>query len=163
MLSALQRLLPMAEKVIDRRTSLPILKEICLQDGIARTTDLETMLVMPVPNQASYCLPVAVLKKVLATRPQDLTIKPGKDQKVTLGYGGLQLSYQGKDPKNFPAIPRGKFKPLGKCPRDLFQVLATQTGYCSKDELKGSLLGVHVCQSDGQLTVSSQNNSGEIT
>ena len=152
MLSALQRLLPMAEKVIDRRTSLPILKEICLQDGIARVTDLETMLVMPVPDKGAYTLPVTVLKKVLATRPQDLKIEAGKDQKVTLGYGDLQLSNQGKDPKDFPAIPGGQFKPLGKCPRDLFQVLATQTGYCSKDELKGALLGVHVCQNKGQLT-----------
>ncbi len=152
MLSALQRLQPMAEKVIDRRTSLPILKEICLQDGIARVTDLETMLVMQVPDQGSYCLPVTLLKKVLATRPQDLRIEPGKIQKVTLGYGDLRLSYQGKDPKDFPAIPGGKFKALGKCSQDVFQVLATQTGYCSKDELKGALLGVHVCQSKGQLT-----------
>ena len=152
MLSALQRLLPMAEKVINRRTSLSILKEICLQDGIARVTDLETMLVMPVPDQGSYCLPVSLLKKVLATRPQDLKIEPGKNQKVTLRYGDPQLSYPGKDPKDFPAIPGGQFKSLGKCPRDLFQVLATQTGYCSKDELKGALLGVHVCQSKGQLT-----------
>ncbi len=61
MLSALTRLLPMAEKVIDRRTSLPILKEICIQDGIARVTDLETMLVMPVPEIRSYTISVTLL------------------------------------------------------------------------------------------------------
>ena len=53
MLSALQRLLPMADKVVDRRSALPILKEICISGGQARVTDLETMLVMPVPDQGS--------------------------------------------------------------------------------------------------------------
>ena len=46
MLSTLLRLLPMAEKVIDKRSSLPILKTICIDGGLARVTDLETTLVM---------------------------------------------------------------------------------------------------------------------
>ena len=152
MLSALQRLLPMADKVVDRRSALPILKEICISGGQARVTDLETMLVMPVPDQGSYTIPVTLLKKVLASRPQSLEVQPGKDQQITIDYGDLSITYQGKDPKEYPAIPREKFKPLGEWPREVFQALAIQTGYCSKDELKGSLLGVHVSQSKGLLT-----------
>ncbi|MCK4577399.1 MAG: hypothetical protein KAU50_01335 [Candidatus Marinimicrobia bacterium] len=117
MLSALQRLLPMAEKVVDRRSALPILKEICISGGQVRVTDLETMLVMPVPDQGSYTIPVAILKKVLASRPQNLEVQPGKDQQITINYGDLSITYQGKDPKDFPAVPREKFKSLGKCPR----------------------------------------------
>ena len=152
MLSALQRLLPMADKVVDRRSALPILKEICISGGQARVTDLETMLVMPVPDQRSYTIPVTLLKKVLSTKPQNLEVEPGKDHKVTLRYGDLNLTFQGRDPKEFPAVPGEKFKPLGQWPREVFQSLAIQTGYCSKDELKGPLLGVQVSQSKGQLS-----------
>ena len=151
MLSALQRLLPMAEKVVDRRTSLPILKEICITSGQARVTDLETMLVMPVPDQGSYTIPVTLLKKVLSTKPQSLKIEPGDNHKVSIRYGDLSITYQGRDPKDFPVLPREKFKTIGEWGREVFQSLAVQTGYCSKDELKGSLLGVHVSQSKGLL------------
>ncbi len=152
MLSALQRLLPMAQMVVDRRSALPILKEICISGGLARVTDLETMLVMPVPDPGSYTIPVAILKKILSTKPQSLEVEPDKDHKVTVRYGDLSITYPGKNPQDFPAIPREKFKPLGEWSREVFQCLAVQTGYCSKDELKGSLLGVHVSQTKGQLS-----------
>jgi len=152
MLSALQRLLPMAEIVVDRRSALPILKEICISGGLARVTDLETLLVMPVPDQGSYTIPVAILKKILSTKPQNMMIEPGESSEVTIRYGDLSITYQGKDPKDFPVIPREKFKPLGEWPREVFQALAIQTGYCSRDELKGSLLGVHISQTKGQLS-----------
>jgi len=154
MLSALQRLLPMAEKVIDRRTSLPILKEICLQDGIARVTDLETMLVMPVPEIRAYTIPVTLLKKVLVTRPQNLFVSVGEDQKVTISYGDHKVTYSTRDATDFPTLPKEKFKPVGEWSRDIFQVLAIQARYCSRDELKASLTGVFITQEKGQMAAS---------
>ena len=154
MLSDFTRLLPMAEKVIDRRTSLPILKEICIQDGIARVTDLETMLVMPVPEIRAYTIPVTLLKKVLATRPQNLFVSVGEDQKITISYGDQKVTYNGRDVADFPALPKEKFKPIGQWSRDIFQVLVTQARYCSRDELKGSLTGVFITQENGQLAAS---------
>ncbi len=153
MLTDLQRLLPMAEKVIDRQSALPILKEICISGGQARVTDLETMLTMPVADQGSYTIPVALLKKVLATKPQTLKIVPGEDSRVTIEYDDLSVTYQGKDPEGFPAVPDGKFKSRGRCPRDLFQALAIQTSYCSTDELRPSLQGVHLSQDKDQVTL----------
>ncbi len=152
MLTDLQRLLPMAEKVVDRRSALPILKEICISGGIARVTDLETMLTMPVADQGSYTIPVSLLKKVLSTKPQSLKIVPGDDLKTTIEYGDLLIKYQGKDPEGFPIVPHEKFNSLGKWPREVFRALSTQTGYCSKEELKPALLGVHVSQDKQQLT-----------
>jgi len=154
MISALTRLLPMAEKVIDRRTSLPILREICLQDGIARVTDLETMLIMPVPEIRAYTLPIALLKKVLATRPQNLFVSVGEDQRVTVSYGDHKVTYNSRDVADFPALPKEKFKAAGEWSRDIFRVLATQARYCSRDELKGSLTGVFITQENGQLAAS---------
>ncbi len=154
MLSALTRLLPMAEKVIDRRTSLSILKEICLQGGIARVTDLESTLFMPVPEIRAYTIPAALLKKVLATRPQNLFVSVGEDQKVTISYGDQKVTYNGRDVSDFPTLPKEKFKPIGEWSRDIFQVLATQARYCSRDELKASLTGVFITQENGQLAAS---------
>ena len=85
MLSTLKRLLPMAEKVIDRRSSLSILKTICIDGGMARVTDLETTLLMPVPDDRSYCLPVALLSKVLKSNPHSL--------KILLWHDRLDLAY----------------------------------------------------------------------
>ena len=153
MLSTLLRLLPMAEKVIDRRSSLPILKTICIDGGLARVTDLETTLVMPVPDKRSYCLPVALLSKVLKTKPHSLKIVL-EDDKINLGYDGSVLSFKGGSVGDFPLVPKGKFKPMGVWHRDVFQALAGQGKSCSKDELKASLLGVHTEIQGGQMTLS---------
>ncbi|MCH7521070.1 MAG: hypothetical protein IIB42_05125 [Candidatus Marinimicrobia bacterium] len=153
MLTALSRLLPMAEKVIDRRSALPILKTICMEGGTARVTDLETTLVMPVPDERSYCLPVALLSKVLKTKPHSLKIVL-EEGKINLGYDGSVLTLKGAKVDDFPELPQGKFKPMGLWHRDVFQALAGQAGSCGKDELKAPLLGVHAAIHDGQMTLS---------
>ena len=157
MLSTLLRLLPMAEKVIDRRSSLSILKSICVEGGMARVTDLETTLVMPVPDERSYTLPVALLSKVLKTKPHSLKIVLEKD-KVNLGYDGSILSYKGGKEDDFPKIPGGKYKPMGLWHRDVFQALAGQANSCGKEDLKPALQGVHTDIRDGQMTLSATDS-----
>ncbi|MCH8838713.1 MAG: hypothetical protein IIA60_13115, partial [Candidatus Marinimicrobia bacterium] len=153
MLSTLLRLLPMAEKVIDKRSSLPILKTICIDGGLARVTDLETTLVMPVPDTRSYCLPVALLSKVLKAKPHSLNIALEKDV-INLGYDGSVLCFKGGSAQDFPMIPSGKFKPMGLWHRDVFQALAGQEKSCGKNDLKPALKGVHTNIHDGQMALS---------
>ena len=153
MLSTLLRLLPMAEKVIDKRSSLPILKTICIDGGLARVTDLETTLVMPVPDTRSYCLPVALLSKVLKAKPHSLNIALEKDV-INLGYDESVLCFKGKSAQDFPMIPSGKFKPMGLWHRDVFQALAGQEKSCGKNDLKPALKGVHTNIHDGQMALS---------
>ena len=157
MLSTLKRLLPMAEKVIDRRSSLSILKTIAIDGGMARVTDLETTLVMPVPDKRSYCLPVALLSKVLKTKPHGLKIVL-EDDRINLGYDGSILSFKGGDVEQFPALPSGKFKPMGLWHRDVLQALAGQAQSCSSDDLKPALQGVHTAIADGQMTLSATDS-----
>jgi DNA polymerase-3 subunit beta len=148
----------MAEKVIDRRSSLQILKEICIHNGIALVTDLQSMLVMPVPDERSYTIPVLLLKKVLNAKPQNLAINLAEDNRGTIHYDDLKVTYSTKDVNDFPTLPQGKFKPVGVWPQDVFQILLKQVPYCSQDELKASLTGVYLTQAaDGLLTICATN------
>ncbi len=152
MLSSLKSLLQIAEKVIDKRISLPILKEICFENGAARVTDLETTVVMPVPDNRSYSLPVNLLRKVLKARPHELEI--GLDHgSVEVLYDGHTLTYQSKDVSDFPELPKGKFKAVGSWHRDVLQALAAQSSNCSQDALKPALCGVHAAIKDSLLTI----------
>ena len=113
MLATLKRLLPMAEKVVDRRASLQILRTICVENGEARVTDLETTLVMPAQDDRSYCLPLELLKKTLKSSPKDLQIEQA-DGRLVLVHDGRRLSFKGQKPSDFPLVPQGKFKVIGK-------------------------------------------------
>lgn len=154
MLTELQRLLPMAEKIIDRRSPLSILKEICIDNGLARATDLESMLVMPITDERSFTLPVQLLKKVLATRPSSLEILLEDDVKVSFHYDGQSLSYQSKDVVDFPAIFEEEFELIGQWPREIFNILLSLGAYTSRDELKPSLTGVFIEEKEGNLEAS---------
>ena len=151
MLTTLQRLLPMAEKIIDRRSSLPILKHICITDGRAMFTDLESILMMPVPDTRSFTIPVGLLKKVLAAKPESLQFLVDDKKMVSILYGDKLVTYPGYDVDEYPLLPKEAFEPKGTWNWDIFKVLLTQSAYCSKDGLKPALNGVHVVQEDGQF------------
>ncbi|MCH8327638.1 MAG: hypothetical protein IID15_03835 [Candidatus Marinimicrobia bacterium] len=150
MLATLKRLLPMAEKVVDRRASLQILKTICLENGQARVTDLESTLVVPIDNGMSACLPLDLLRKLLKSKPADLQIEPS-GSRLVLVHDGRRLSFKGLQTDDFPEIPSGKFKEIGKWPQELFGELLLQSRFTSTDELKPSLQGVHLVQIGNEL------------
>ena len=150
MLATIKRLLPMAEKVVDRRSPLSILKTLCLENKTARVTDLETTLVMPAQDDRSYCLPLDLLKKTLKSGPQDLQIEQSGGRLV-LVHDGRRLSCKGLEPGDFPLVPQGKFKVIGKWPQELFGELLLQSRFASSDELRPALRGVHVLQIGNEL------------
>ena len=154
MLTELQRLLPMAEKIIDRRSPLSILKEIGIDSGMARITDLESMLVIPVSDRRSYTIPVKLLKRVLGARPSSLKILLEETGKVTFHYDSQSLSYQSKDVADFPAILEEEFELIGQWPREIFNILLSLGAYTSRDELKPSLTGVFIEEKDGNIEAS---------
>ena len=112
MLATLKRLLPMAEKVVDRRSSLQILRTICLENKTARVTDLESTLVVPIDNGMSACLPLDLLRKLLKSKPTNLQIEPS-GSRLVLVHDGRRLSFKGLQTGDFPEIPSGKFKEIG--------------------------------------------------
>lgn len=72
MLQKLIRFLPIAEKVINRKTTLPILSHICVKDGYVSATDLENTVRMKIDDFRTYTIPLNILKTVLKAKPKYL-------------------------------------------------------------------------------------------
>jgi len=150
MLPTLNRLKPFLEKVISRKTALPILKSICIRGGFITATDLETTVRMKVRDDRAYTIPLAVLMTVLKTRPLSLLIEL-EDEKVKLTYDQKQVSFKSLNPDDFPLTPTGRFTSLGVWSPKVLKELHRQIRFTSTDELKPALTGVFIEQ-NGNLT-----------
>ncbi len=159
MLNNLIRFLPIAEKVINRRTTLPILGYVCVRDGYLTATDLENTIRMKVDEKRNYTIPLNILKVILKAKPKVLKIDVLKDGKVQIKYDLRKVSFQALDPEEFPNLPVGKFKSVGKWTPEILRTLYSQLPYTSNDELKPALIGVLVhqngtllsCATDGHI------------
>ena len=108
-IKSLNRFVKMAERLVIRSPSLPILGHVLVDKGSMRVTDLENTLIMSVDDKRSYTIPFSALKAALKQRPEDLSIELEKDNKITLSYDNKNLTVKGLDPADFPIIPKGKF------------------------------------------------------
>ena len=147
MLQKLIRFLPIAEKVIARKTTLPILSHICVKDGYISATDLENTVRMKVDDTRSYTIPLVILKTVLMAKPQFLEIDILGDKKVQIKYGPRKLTFNSLDPGEFPTAPLARFKSLGQWSREIIRKLHDQLPYTFNKDLKPALTGVYVDQS----------------
>lgn len=159
MLNNLIRFLPIAEKVINRRTTLPILEHVCLRNGYLIATDLENTICMKVDDDRNYTMPLNILKVVLKAKPKVLEIDVLEDGKVEIRYDTRTVSFQTRDPKEFPNLPEGKYEDAGKWTLGIIKMLYSQLPYTSSDELKPALTGVLVHQNG---TLSSCATDGHI-
>ena len=103
----LNRFVKMAERLVIRSPTLPILGHICVENRSMRVTDLENTLIMPVDDERSYTIPFSALKTVLKQSPQDLNIELGKEDRITLSYDYKNLIIKGLNPADFPMMPKG--------------------------------------------------------
>lgn len=159
MLNNLIRFLPIAEKVINRRTTLPILEHVCVRDGCLSATDLENTICMKVDDDRNYTIPINILKVILKAKPKVLEIDVLEDGKVEIRYDTRTVSFQTRDPKEFPNLPKGKYEDAGKWTLGIIKCLYSQLPYTSSDELKPALTGVLVHQNG---TLSSCATDGHI-
>ncbi|MCJ7743523.1 MAG: DNA polymerase III subunit beta [Dehalococcoidales bacterium] len=109
-----REVLGLLKPVVPRKTSLPILTNILLKDGQAVATDLETMVIVRLPEVDTPCLlPYAdVVKMLQFTRGGEyLHIEP-KDGKVSLKWSEGSSSFVSKDVLDFPAVP--EFVPVAE-------------------------------------------------
>ena len=152
MLKTLHTFLPIARKVHNRRTKLPVLNHCLVDSGFIRMTDLETTVRMPIDDIRAYTLPVQVLYQVLKTKPESFDVHlsdetPGQLQIV---YGGNTLTCPTIDPDEYPGLDLVPFQELGTWLPETFQVMKAQTQYASTDDLKPALNGVWI-QQNGEL------------
>jgi len=159
MIQQLIRFLPIAEKVIARKTTLPILTHVCVRDGHISATDLENTVRMKIDDTRYYTIPINILKTVLKTKPKHLEIDVLEDEKVQIQYDSRKLTFKSRDAEGFPSTPTDKFKSLGGWSLDMIRKLYSQLPYTSNDELKPALTGVYFeqngalksCATDGHL------------
>ena len=150
MINELTTLAKLSTKILTANPVLPILGKILISDGVARITNLDTTVTMPIDTAGTFAIPLKVLKKVLATKPSGMTIETEGD-KVALGYDGKKVKFPNTDPGQFPIHPEDNFTNFGSWSRLIIENLQVQTEFTSKDELKPALMGIYVKQIEGRL------------
>ena len=138
----LNRFVKMAERLVIRSPTLPILGRLCIEKGTIRVTDLENTLIAPVEDKRSYTIPFSALKTVLKQRPRDLNIELDKEDRITLSYDNKNLTVKGLNPEDFPIIPKGNFKMIDEWDPTRISRLLTHLPFISKEELRPALTGI---------------------
>ena len=138
----LNRFVKMAERLVIRSPTLPILGHVLIENGVMRVTDLENTLLMPVEDKRSYTIPFNKIKTVMKQNPVDLKIELEKDHKVILSYDNKSLTVQRLDHADFPIIPKGKFKIIDEWDAKRISALLTHLPFISKEELRPALTGI---------------------
>ena len=148
MLQNLMKFIQLAQKVAPKRSTLPILSCVCVEDGYIRATDLETTIRMPVDDKRKYTLPFGVLKSILKSKPKEIEIDLLPKRQAKLSYNGRDLLLKTLDPDDFPLLPKGSFKSIGSWPNMTIKALGCMTAFTSKEEIKAALKGIYVSLGD---------------
>ncbi len=146
MLFQLNRFIPIAEKIIPRRSSIPILTNVCFTDGKIVATDLDITLVMKTEQNISLVIPLNILKIVLKAKPKTLAFEELSDSKAKINYDNKSITFSTESIDEFPNFPKSRFKTVAVWSRDVIKILHDQLPYCSTDELRPALTGVYVNQ-----------------
>ena len=102
-----REVLELLKPVIPRKTTLPALTYVLLKDGKAVGTDMETMVIVQVPEADIDCLfPYADVVKMLqyVQGLENLHIEP-KDGKVTMSWSDGKSTFGTRDVEEFPNVP----------------------------------------------------------
>ena len=144
MLQKLIKFVQLAQKIVPKKTTLPILSCVCVEDGFIRATNLETTIRMPIEDKRRYTLPFGVLKSIMKSKPKQLDIEMLKDQKIKLSYDGKRVTVKSLDPDDFPLMPKEQFQTIGSWEKKTIKALGCMIPFASKEMLKPALSGVYV-------------------
>jgi DNA polymerase-3 subunit beta len=138
--------LNLLKPAIPKKTAIPILKSVLLDDGKAIATDLQTSVVIDLPEADGKCLvPHAEVSELLKFVPgnEKLTIEWAK-KSINLSWDGGKAAYPAADPADYPkAIPDEK----SMVEKDvdgtiLVKALTSMAPYAAKEETRAVLAGV---------------------
>ena len=144
MLQKLMKFVQLAQRIVPKRSTLPILSCVCLEDGFIRATDLETTIRMPINDKRKYTLPFGVLKSILKSKPKELDIDILPNRQAKLSYDERHVVVKTLDPADFPLMPKESFKSIGSWPNMTIKALGCMIPFTSKEELKQALRGIYV-------------------
>lgn len=146
MLHQLKTFFPIAEKIEDRKSSISILRHICVDKGLMRVTDLEHSVSIPVDDDRRYTIPMAIMKKVMKAKPKNLAVDTPNEGKVKITFDGKSVTCPSPNPDDFPSELKEKFELVGVWTKEVFIKLYQQTVFTSSDILRQALTGIFVEQ-----------------
>ena len=159
MLSTLMKFIPMVEKIIPRRSSIPVLQNVCIRDGKILATDLEMTIIMPIKDDRSMLLPFRIVKTVLKSRPKSVVVDVIGDNKIRIDYDQKSVIFPSVDIDDYPDLSMGPFTNVGTWTTSVVRQLYELVPFCSSDELRPSLCGIYInqngslrsCATDGHV------------
>ena len=109
-----REVLGLLKPVVPRKTSLPILTNVLLKDGQAMATDLETMVIVSMPEVDNPCLiPYAdVVKMLQYTQGGEYLHIETIDGKVSLKWSEGSSTFKSEDVEDFVPVP--EFVPVAE-------------------------------------------------
>jgi len=146
MLDTLKRFLPMAEKVIPRRTTLSIIENVCIDDGVIRATDLDISLSMQIESELSCLIPVKILKTILKTKPGRLEGEYIDHEKLRLSYDNRAVEFPADDLSDYPRTMTLRFQDVGTWDKAMIMTMHSLTAFCSDDDLRPAMTGIYIRQ-----------------
>ncbi len=140
-----REVLGLLKPVVPRKTSLPVLTYVLLKDGQAMATDLETMVIIPVPEADVTCLlPYNdVVKMLQYTQGGESLHIEAKADKVSMTWSEGSSSFGTKDAEDFPPVP--EFVPVAEASLDsdtLIPAMLSVLPYVASEQDRPVLNGV---------------------
>ena len=146
MLDSLIRFIPIAEKIIPRRSTIKVLESICIKGGRIMATDLEMTAMMPIDDKRSFLISLGIIKTILKSRPKSFTIDHEGEYKIRINYDDKGVIFPMQEVADYPTMPSDTFTNIGAWTSDVINKLYAQVPFCSNDELRPALCGVFVSQ-----------------
>jgi DNA polymerase III sliding clamp (beta) subunit (PCNA family) len=141
----LREVLDLLKPAVPRKTALPVLVNVLLKDGKAIATDLESAVIIDLPEAQEACLlPLHGAIQLLKYIPgnEDITLERKRGW-LNLTWPGGSASYESPDPKDYPPIPEFEPQVQGDLDGDAFlSALTSVVGYCSTEDSRPVLNGV---------------------
>jgi len=146
MMLQLKAFTALAEKISLRNPGIPILNDVCVDNGTIQISDIENTLVMPLDDKRSYCIPLEVLKQVFKANPQEIKISLLEDNKAEIIFDLHSVVCPIRSVEEYPALPQGDFSSIGTWTKEVIGALHKQLNFASNDELKPAMTGINVSQ-----------------
>ncbi len=141
----LRELMELLKPVVPKKPTLKVAAYICLGNGKAVATDLDTMVIADLPEaKEPILLPFASLAEMLKYVPGEELLKiEAQNRKVSLAWAGGSASYPTEAVQDFPVLPEMPTKAEGLIDGDtLISAMLAALPYTASDDSRPVLSGV---------------------
>jgi len=141
----LRETLGLLKPVVPRKPTVPVLQNVLLSNGKAVATDLETMVILNLPEADGECLiPHRQALELLRYVPEnELVAIEARGNSLELAWDGGSASYDAAQVKDYPPVPELKAAAEASLDGDsLVAALSSMVSYCATGDDRPVLAGV---------------------